>query len=112
MTPLQIAAARQVIGLIGRTRGAVPFFYCAAGPDGLPALLLDASELDEGAVLALMASAQRKRFARGTLRRDTTGQLVFVAEGRGVRQLVADLSEGLEAALPGLRSARVTTPDA
>lgn len=110
MTPLQISAARQAIGLLGRTRDAVPFFYCAAGPDGLPALLLDPEELDEREILALVSAAQRKRFARGELRRDEAGQLVFVAEGRGVRQLVADLSGGLDEALPGLHSARVTVP--
>jgi len=107
MNATQAAHTRQILSLLGRTRAAVPFFYCAADATGSPALLVDAEELDESVVLALVFSARRKRFARGLIRRDAEGLLEFQAEGRGLGELVADLSGPLDAAVPGLRFARV-----
>ena len=103
----QIARAKQVLGLLGRTRQEVPFFYSAAGPMGVPVLLIEPEVLDETEVFALIGASQRKSFARGTISRDTDGALVFYADARGARQLAASLVGSLEEMIPGMRFARV-----
>ena len=107
MTPLQAARARQTLSLLGRTRPAVPFFYCASDASGAPVLLLDAAELNEDDILSIISTARRKRFVRGEVTRDDAGLLLFRGQGAGLAQLVTDLSGPLEDAVPGLKFAKV-----
>lgn len=108
MNTQQIAHAKQVLGLLGRTRKQIPFFYTSAGPQGIPVLLVDAEELDDTAILNLISASLRKGFARGVIARDVEdGRLVFTTDARGGLQLSAGLVGTLDEMIPGLRFARV-----
>ncbi|MFT5680360.1 MAG: hypothetical protein ACI8RZ_001266 [Myxococcota bacterium] len=110
MNTQQIARTRQVLGLLGRTRESVPFFYCAAGPLGVPVLLVDPEELNQRAIVELVQQATRKTFVRGRIERSgDDGLLVFRIQGTDPTSLVADLSGSLNEMIPGLRFARIDT---
>ena len=108
MSPLQIAQTKQALSLVGRTRDALAFFYCAAGEDGMPVLLAQPEEVDARAVLRVVRQARRKVFVRGIVERAVDdGALLFRTEGdTHVAQFVADL-DVLDAFIPGLKLARV-----
>lgn len=109
MTSIQIAAARQVLGLVGRTRASVPFFYCAAGAAGAPLLLVDAESIPAAVRRDAILSARRKVFVQGRVERaGAGGTLVFRAQdASGTDQLITDLDGILDEMIPGLRFARV-----
>ncbi|MFT4977575.1 MAG: hypothetical protein ACI8S6_003480 [Myxococcota bacterium] len=108
MSPLQIAQTKQALSLVGRTRDALPFFYCAAGEDGLPILLAQPGQVDPRAVLKIVREARRKVFVRGQVERAAgDGALLFRADGRNhIAQFVSDL-DVLDGVIPGLKLARV-----
>jgi len=108
MSPLQIAQTKQSLSLVGRTRDSLPFFYCAAGEDGMPVLLAQPVEIDPRAVLRVVRQARRKVFVRGIIERAADdGALLFRIEGDAhAAQFVADL-DVLDSFIPGLKFSRV-----
>lgn len=108
MSPRQIARARQVLGLVGRTRERVPFFYVAAGPDGLPTLLVAPETLEPGDVLNARQSASEAVFVSGFIERGADQALVFRLRSEvHAERFVTDLGSALEEMIPGLNLARV-----
>lgn len=109
MTPLQIATTKQVLSLVGRTRPSVPFFYCAAGAEGLPLLLADAESIPPDQIRGAIHGARRKVFVQGRVERAASdGALLFrVRQAGNAQQFVSDLGGILDEMIPGLRFSRV-----
>lgn len=108
MSPLQIAQTKQALSLVGRTRDTLPFFYCAAGPDGMPVLLAEPERVNPRAVLQIVREARAKVFVRGVVERAAAdGALLFRADSdANIVRFVSDL-DVLDQVIPGLKFARV-----
>ena len=97
MTPDELRNLRRVLSVIDEPRR---FFYCPAGSDGYP-LLLVGHRLPPRKLLAVRRWAQEKVFVRGQVVRDA-GALVFIPDGdRHSELLAADLAGFFAENLPG-----------
>ena len=111
MDPLQIAQTKQALGLVGRTRDVVPFFYCAADEDGQPLLIAQPERLDRAGVRAIVRRAREKVFIRGQVERAEDGGLQFCVPGDAhIERFVIDLGR-MDPLVPGLRLAQVRVVD-
>lgn len=109
MTPDQIVHARRKLALVGRTRDAIPFFYCAVAEDGDPVLLLDEKRIPPREINQIARTARRKVFVRGHISRaEDDGSLLFTVDTSDVSDFVRDLGGQLGDEVPGLKLARVT----